>query len=113
MQRRCRRSATNRLLRWHLITLDDVRTFLRVVTAWFTAGQYSHWVEGAILLSALLGIGILLFSKRKLESGVASSAALLGLLLVGVAATYPASIAISKSLFDLSIPIDDRMLSPM
>ncbi len=106
-------SATNRTLRWHPITIDDVRAFLRVVTAWFTGGQYSHWVEGAILLGTLVGIGALLWTNRKTGSGGSYPTAILGLLLVGLAASYPVYIGISRSVFDDSVPIDDRMFSPM
>jgi hypothetical protein len=38
-------SATNRTLRWHPITLDDLRGFLQVVTFWFTSATASHWIE--------------------------------------------------------------------
>jgi hypothetical protein len=106
-------TATNRTLRWHPITIDDVRTFLQVVTAWFSARQYSHWVEGAVLLGVLLGLAIFLWANRTVESGQVSPASTLGLLLVGLAGSYPASIAVSRSLFDDSIPIDDRMFAPM
>jgi hypothetical protein len=105
-------SATNRILRWHPITIDDLRSFLQIVTAWFTAARYSHWLEGAVLLGLLVAAAAYLWRRRKTEAGEANQAAILGMLLVGVAATYPAYIALSRSLFDDSIPIDDRMFAP-
>lgn len=105
-------SATNRTLRWHPVTIDDLRSFLLVVTAWFTAATYSHWVEGAIVLGFLSAAGVYLWRHRRTATGEASPAARLGLLLVGVAGCYPAYIAVSRSIFDDSIPIDDRMFTP-
>ena len=106
-------TATNRTLRWHPVALDDLRTFLGVVTAWYTAGTASHWLEGALLLAAPITAGIFLWRNRRTENGQADAGATLGLLLMGLAASYPAYVALSRSLFDDTIPIDDRMFSPV
>jgi 4-amino-4-deoxy-L-arabinose transferase-like glycosyltransferase len=106
-------TATNRTLNWHPITIDHLRTFLQVVTAWFTPRTYSHWLEGAVLLALLVGAAAFLWGNRTNEWGRANRSAILGLLLVGVAGVYPAYVAISKSFLDDSIPVDDRMLAPM
>lgn len=106
-------TATNRTLRWHPIDIDDVRAFLQVVTAWFTAARTSHWVEGAVLLALLGGVGVFLWVYGERAPGKRDAAALLGLQLTGLAAFYPIFILLSKSLFDDTVPIDDRMFSPM
>lgn len=106
-------SATNRTVRWHPMTIDDLRAFLQVVTGWFTSGVYSHWVEGGILAAVLAGLGVWLSRHLRTKEGEPDAAAILGLLLVGLNAIHPAYIALSRSVFDDSIPIDDRMFSPM
>jgi hypothetical protein len=106
-------TATNRTLRWHPITIDEARTFLQVVTAWFTPAKYSHWLEGAVLLAALIGIAVFLRRNRNDRAGEGNPGAILGLLLVGFVGIYIAYIAVSRSLLDDSIPINDRILSPL
>jgi hypothetical protein len=93
-------TATNRVLRWHPTTVDDLRTFLRLVTAWFIEGLYSHWLEGGILVAVLVLLAIFLWGLRRTKTGEEDPAPILGLLLIGLAGLYPAFIAIARSLFD-------------
>ncbi|MBF8261439.1 MAG: hypothetical protein HW376_968 [candidate division NC10 bacterium] len=106
-------TATNRVLRWHPTTVDDLRTFLRLVTAWFNGGTYSHWLEGATLVGVLVLLAVFLWGLRRTDTGETDAAPVLGLLLVGLAGLYPVYIGVARSLFDDSIPIDDRMFAPI
>ena len=106
-------TATNRTLRWHPITIDEARTFLQVVTAWFTPAKYSHWLEGAVLLGILLGLTLLFWRSRSRGVGEGKEPATLGLLLVAWFGLYTLHIAVSKSLMDDSVPIHNRMFSPV
>jgi 4-amino-4-deoxy-L-arabinose transferase-like glycosyltransferase len=106
-------SATNRMLGWHPIDIDDLRGLLQIVTAWFTSASFSHWIEGTAFLALLAGLAFFLWRTRAASGEAVAPAAVLGLQLVGLAAFYPIFIFVSKSLFDDSVPIDDRMFAPL
>jgi hypothetical protein len=106
-------TATNRVFGNHVVTADDGRKFLDVVTAWVTTAKPSHWLEGAGLLIIVAAMVWLLGRQSRSPDNPRSAAAVFGLLWLIFAAVYVPSLAFSRSFFDAKIPIDDRMLSPL
>ena len=103
---------TNRTMGYTPVTLDDARKFLDVVTSWVTPVAVSHWIQGAGLLAFLALAAFVV--RGQLRAGPESrSAGALGLLLLLYILGYIVFVVISRMFLDPTIPIDDRMLTPL
>ncbi|MGH2605069.1 MAG: hypothetical protein ACRDG5_00620, partial [Anaerolineales bacterium] len=103
---------TNRAFGYHPVTVDDARTFLDIVAGWFTPARTSHWIEGLILAGFLAAAARMVWTYVRLGSALERRAGGLGAVLVLFLLTYPPMLALSRTYFDATIPIDNRMLSP-
>lgn len=104
---------TNRTMGFTPITLDDARKFLDVVTSWVTPVAISHWIQGAALLAFLILAAWVVRGQLRRTAAGSRSAGALGLLLLLYTLGHIAFVAVSRMFLDPTIPIDDRMLTPL
>jgi len=108
-------SLTNRTVFFHPISLDDVRQLLTVLTRWYTSVVFSNYTKllfiGCFVLFSVLAL-ILLKTQR--AGNVYDERNGYFLLMLGLFAGFHIlMLFISKSFFDASTQIDNRILFPV
>lgn len=110
---------TNRVFSWHLMTGSIWVNMLNTVLLWFVPGRFVHGKElywlGFIILAIISWSGIIIFRQRSRkavptkEDSQRESIVLIILCMI----SYLVILILSRSFFDVLIPMDERLLSPI
>ena len=109
-------SATNREFVVHLIGLEQIKDTIVGLFNFLLPFEFNRWNKGVIFFIAsiiLLSMLIILIRKRGLKSIPLSIDTILPFLTFVSSISYITFVFLSKSFFDESIPIIDRLLLPM
>lgn len=110
-------SASNRVLSWHPITRMNLLEVADTVRGWIIPFNLPTIFEvGLLVLYLLLVATVIFFALRKRlhnRSDVVDPCIGFVVILSFGIASYLALLTVSISLFDASIPLDDRILSPV
>jgi hypothetical protein len=106
-------SFSNRTPVFHPVDSDTLRQFLDVIFNWFWPGIHSHWMEIGLLI-VLFAFFTVVASRnlrhRNRSTRAGASFVLINLIFIIV---YCSTIIVSRTFFDASTRIDDRILSPV
>jgi 4-amino-4-deoxy-L-arabinose transferase-like glycosyltransferase len=110
---------TNRIFELHLMSGSMWISLLNTMLLWFIPGRLVHGKEllwlGAIILLVIIGLSVYFLRKRgsstptKSENMEQKPVILLSVSILA----YLAILIISRSFFDVRIPMDERLLSPV
>lgn len=103
-------TATNRVMAWHPISASTLRMGLYNVLCWFMPWSWAEALGttgGALALLVLAAV--LIVGVVKADGGRSSTARML----LVFAATYVVYLLAAVSVFDVSVMLDQRMLSPL
>jgi len=104
---------TNRTFAYHPVSLDDLRLLLKQISGWFTQVTMSNYVRlGILLLIAILYM--LLVAELRRIGGIPSVGTVPLLVMIGLFVVFSVMLlVVSRSFFDASIRIDNRILFPI
>jgi hypothetical protein len=112
-------AASDRSFAWHPPRHNQLLRGLNTALIWFIPGRFVHGNEIALsfvlFLIGVIALGILLWNRHRRSSAIVSNRPQrwLSTILVIHVLLYMGVLVLSRTFFDPTIPLDDRLLSPV
>jgi 4-amino-4-deoxy-L-arabinose transferase-like glycosyltransferase len=110
---------TNRVFGWHLMTGSMWINMLNTVLLWFVPGRFVHgkelyWLAGIIIVLVVWsGLSLFHWRRRMVEPVKEENQKAPVVLILLSMVSYLVILILSRSFFDVLIPMDERLLSPI